>query len=168
MKIRIVLLALGLALTLSAPAVAGGEDCEASAEHHAKCTADAQTCLNKMAAKLQERGWVGLELDQSDSGELTVRRVIEGSPAETAGFELGDRLVGFDGVRFAEADEAAMRETKRAMVPGNEVVYTVERNGSERELPVTLARVPVEVLAQWIGGHMLEHAEVELASYEDN
>jgi hypothetical protein len=49
------------------------------------------------------------------------------------------------------------------MVPGNEVTYTVLRHGKEKELAVMLGKVPEEVLAQWVGGHMLEHAVVEVA-----
>jgi S1-C subfamily serine protease len=132
-----------------------------------KCTASTQDCLNKMAAKLKNRGWVGIELDKDKaSGHMSVTRVVPESPAVKAGFKIGDQLLALNGVPLGKEDEKAKQEMKKAykaMVPGNEVTYTVLRHGKKKELAVTLGKVPEEVLAQWVGGHMLEHAVVEVA-----
>src|SRR5512137_2880506 len=96
MKRSLLLLAL-VALLLPATALAGGKDY--------KCKVDTQTCLNTMAQKLQGRGWVGLEFDDKDPKTMAVTRVVPGSPAESAGFKVGDVLVSVDGARFADNTE---------------------------------------------------------------
>ena len=121
-----------------------------------KCTADAQTCLNHMAAKYKQRGWVGIEMDESEAGILTVERVLPESPAAAAGFQVGDQLAAFQGQRFGEAEEEAMKKAYEGMVPGSQVTYTVVRDGSERDLNVTLGSWPDEVLAAMIGRHMVD------------
>ena len=71
-------LVLAAALTLAVlPAWAGEKG---------KCSGSTQDCLNQMAAKYAERGWVGVELDKGDYGTMTVKRVIPDSPAAAAGF----------------------------------------------------------------------------------
>jgi hypothetical protein len=47
--------------------------------------------------------------------------------------------------------------------PGQEITYTIKRVGEDREVQLTLAPMPADVLAQWIGHHMLEHAQTEIA-----
>ncbi|MFN7972088.1 MAG: PDZ domain-containing protein [Acidobacteriota bacterium] len=155
-----------LAVALAAPAVAGGKSY--------KCDMDTQTCLNEMVKHLQTRGWVGLELDDEDpSGLLVVRKVIAGSPAEAAGFKEGDKLVALNGAKFPvmKKDEPEMKseELKKeseSMVPGKVVEYTIGRGGSETKLKVTLGKLPPDVLAQWVGMHMLEHAKVAEVEHE--
>jgi len=53
-----------------------------------------------------------------------------------------------------------LHEAWGKMTPGSEVVYTVSRNGKNTEIAVTLAKLPEDVMAKWIGQHMLEHATV--------
>ena len=43
------------------------------------------------------------------------------------------------------------------------MTYTIGRKGKERDVDATLAKLPEEVLAQWVGGHMLEHATIAQA-----
>lgn len=129
------------------------------------CKGSTQDCLNKMAAKLRDRGWVGLELDHNDAGKMVVQRVVEDSPAASAGFRQGDVLLALNGVEFAESNHEALAKLKQDMTPGKQVTYTVGRGGTNHDLDVTLAKVPDQVLAAWIGGHMLEaHTTVASAS----
>ena len=123
-----------------------------------KCTADTQECLDYMVSAFKNRGWVGLELD-----EMTITRVIPGSPAEAARFKVGDRLVALNGIEMTHANEKALKQAQKSMRPGKQVTYRVERHGGMRELTVTLAPLPDDILAQWIGRHMLEHATVDIA-----
>jgi len=143
------------ALALSVVSVTAGEGY--------KCDGTTQECLDKMAANLQKTGWVGIKLDETDDHRLQVSEVIADSPAVKAGFKSGDILVAMDGIGFAEENHDAMKKAKKAMHPGSHVTYTVERAGKNRDLKVTLAKVPQDVLAQWVGGHMLQHADVEIA-----
>ena len=137
----------------------------AAGEGH-KCTASTQDCLNYMKAHMTDRGWVGIEYEQED---MKVIRVIDGSPAERAGFRKGDVMVGMNGVDFAEGNhEKLMKIQKEQMKPGNTMTYTVRRAGKMRNLDVTLGELPEAVLAQWVGSHMLkDHAgEMVIASNE--
>jgi S1-C subfamily serine protease len=140
-------MAVALAATLAVPAVAG--------EKGKKCEMDTQACLSKMAAALKDRGWVGIEMDE-ESGRMVVNRVVPGSPAESAGLRKGDALLAFNGTPLGEKTETAKKAAQKAMVPGATVTYTILRDGKERPVEVTLGKLPREVLAQWVGAHMLE------------
>ena len=147
---------------------AGGADCNkaAQAAHTAKnkCSENAQVCLNKMVAKLQERGWVGIELDKVN-GQLTVTQVEMDSPAKRAGLREGDVLLAMNGLSFDEENHPEIKAMKKEMSVGGSLTYTIERKGDEKEIGVTLAPIPEAVLARWVGNHMLEHATVEIAQY---
>jgi C-terminal processing protease CtpA/Prc len=151
-----------LALALAVPSLAG-EDY--------KCGEDTQACLNKMAAKLKERGWIGIEIDKDEqSGAMTVVKVEEDSPAMEGGFREGDVLKALNGIDFSEDNEAKLQKAWAAMKVGNEVTYTVDRQGcchikgGRTEVAVVLAPIPEEIMAKWIGNHMLRgHAAIEVA-----
>lgn len=148
----LVLAAVVMALAL--PAAAG--------EKGHKCTMDTQACLNKMVAKMKDRGWVGIEMDKAEDGEtLLITRVVPGSPAEAAGFQVGDALLAVNGAMFADNTEekcVTCEVTKDNWTPGTTVHYVVLRDGRKTEVSPTLAEVPSNVMAAWVGGHMIEHA----------
>lgn len=155
MRRILAIVTLALIVAASGAALAGEGGCKGST----------QDCLNKMAAKLRDRGWVGLELDYDDAGKMIVQRVVDDSPAAAAGFHQGDLLVAVNGVEFSESNHDALAKIKQDMTPGKQVTYTVARDGAKQDLDVTLAKVPDQVLAAWIGGHMLEaHTTVASAS----
>ena len=74
-------------------------------------------------------------------------------------------LVALNGVAFAEENYAAMKKIKSGMVPDAEVTYTVARHGKKKNVDVTLAQMPDEVIAEWVGGHMLDHVMVAQSDY---
>ena len=163
-----------LLVLVAVPAVAGGSECSGkkatqgaahSASHSHDCTADTQFCLNKMATKLKNKGWVGIELDVDESnGAMTVARVVDGSPALTAGMREGDLLLAVNGIRFDSEDKEKLHEAKSQMKIGSTVTYPVKRDDHKKKIDVTLGAVPEDVMAQWVGQHMLGHATIELAS----
>jgi membrane-associated protease RseP (regulator of RpoE activity) len=75
----------------------------------------------------QGRSWIGVELTSDDQGEaeLEVGRVIEGSPAERAELEEGDRLVALDGEPLSSFQD--LRERLDQRHPGQRVKLTVQR-----------------------------------------
>lgn len=154
------LLVAALALSAVAFPIVGGEK-------GYKCTENTQTCLNKMVANLKTRGWIGLELnDEHGMSAMKVSRVVPGSPAEAAGFLAGDQLVSVNGVKFADNTEdkcVTCEATKENWKPGRKVQYVVSRDGKEVDLEPTLAAIPPDVMAQWVGAHMIEHAQSEVA-----
>ena len=130
-----------------------------------KCSYGTQECLDHMTAKLKSGGWVGVELEKDDStGALTVLKVVPGSPAEASGIQAGDQLFALNGVEINDRNSEALSKAKKEWKPGQAVNYTIRRDGSQRQVTVTLAPMPAEVLARFIGEHMLEHATVEVAN----
>jgi predicted metalloprotease with PDZ domain len=145
-------------MVMSAPAMAG----DAS-----KCSASTQDCLNHMVKSFNNRGWVGIEMDdKGGAGKMIIVKVIDGSPAQKAGFQVGDALLAVNGVRFSEENEKQLKDIQYSMIPGADFTYTVSRKGSKVDLDVELGALPDDVKALWIGKHMMDHAEIQLASKE--
>jgi C-terminal processing protease CtpA/Prc len=147
-----------VALIALAPALAGGSG-------HKKCTMSTQDCLDHMASKMKTTGFVGVELEMDDpSGVVKVIRTIPGTPAEAAGIQAGDVLFALNGVEINEKNEKALEKARKDWKPGQSVTYTIKRDGEDRQVTLTLAPMPADVLAKYIGEHMLEHASSEVAS----
>jgi len=155
-------LATTLLFALVIPAYAGDKT-------RSGCKEDAQSCLNHMAAKLKGRGWLGIEMETSklDKNEeakgqvdLKVSRVVSGSPAEAAGFSIGDVLVSVNGAKFADNTEEKCLTCEKTedWKPGSKVQYVVRRDGKEVALDAVLAALPSNIMAQMVGMHMLDHA----------
>lgn len=121
------------------------------------CNASAEECLAKMHAKIAAKGWLGVETSKTDTGWFGVKHVIPGSPAESAGFAVGDLVVAVNGVAYTKDNKEALKKVKKGLVPGSTAAYTVKRAGGKVELTAVLGKVPRDVMAQWIGEYMLEH-----------
>lgn len=144
-----------MVVAVSVPVMAG--------EGHCKGTAD--ECCKKMANKLENKAWLGVELDHNEAGRYVVTRVVPDSPAEAAGFKAGDVLLALNGVEWSKKNHDAVKKASYELKPGSSATYVVKRGGSKVELSATLAHVPREVMAQWVGEHMLsEHSGVKMAS----
>lgn len=115
-------------------------------------------------------GYLGLELEwlgpqladyfDVDAGFL-VRAVIEGSPAEEAGFAAGDVVVGIEGNPLADHGEA--RHALAQIEPGQELEISVERRGAARTLLVTAAEPP-----EHAGHYRLLHRGATLEVHPDH
>jgi len=151
---------LALGVVLATPTIAG--------DGYEKCTADTQTCLNMMVSNLKDRGWVGIEMEEED-GKLTILRVEDDSPAAESGLRQGDVLLAMNGIAFSEENHDRLYEAKKNMAVGKTVTYSVDRQGcchikgGKSEVEVTLANIPDEIIAKWVGQHMMDHAAIELA-----
>jgi S1-C subfamily serine protease len=115
-----------------------------------------------MVSHYKNTGWVGIEYDvDKETGHWTIVKVIPGSPAEAAGIQPGDILFAMYGIELGNENEESLQALKKARAewkPGQEVVYTLKRNGGKKEVTVTLGAMPADVLAQWVGRHMMDHA----------
>jgi C-terminal processing protease CtpA/Prc len=150
------LLVLAVALAVALGLSVAGE--------HEKCKMSTQDCLNEMATKLRTSGFVGVELDMDkDTAGYTILRVIPGTPAESAGLQANDVLVALNGVKISRDNGEALARARKEWKPGQTVTYTVQRDGAERQVTLTLAPMPADVMAKYIGEHMLEHASTEVA-----
>ena len=128
---------------------------------HGKCKYSTQDCLDHMANKMKNSGWVGVELESENPEGYEVTKVVPGSPAEAAGIQAGDILVALNGIRISDDNEEALTKARKDWKPGQTVTYTIKRNGSERQVTLTLGSWPADALAKMIGEHMLEHANGE-------
>jgi len=136
--------AAALVAALAVPALAGSGE---------KCTYETQSCLNHMSQG-KDKGWVGLQYDKAEDGTVTVKAVTANSPAAAAGFQAGDVLAAMNGARMS--DKEAMKKAKGEWKVGQTVSYTVKRAGAEKQLSVTLGKMPEEVFASMVGSHLLE------------
>jgi C-terminal processing protease CtpA/Prc len=136
-------------------ALAGGAEC---AEKHTQASYD------EMAKKYAKHGYLGIETEKNAAGAYAISKIAPGSPAEKAGFQKGDVLVALNGARFGDDNKEAVKKAKSALGPGKAATYTVTRGGSEKQLTATLSEVPREVLAQWVGEHVVGHTSVQVAT----
>jgi len=151
---RHALLLIPALLLMALPAFAG--------EGHEQCTADAQTCLDKMATKVASKGWMGVEGEADEAtGFFKVTSVAADSPAYKAGFKEGYLVSAVNGHAIDMNDEAAMHEVMSLLVPDAHVTFTVAKgHGKEKNLEVTLIEMPEAEKAKIVGGHMLSHVTV--------
>jgi C-terminal processing protease CtpA/Prc len=138
----------------------------AAGDYSKKCTMPLQECLDRMSATLKNTGWVGIEYDDEtvSDGGYKIYKVIDGSPAQKAGLQPGDVLYALNGVRLAKESKAALAKVRKDWKPGQSVTYTVKREGVDREITLTLAPMPADVMARWIGEHMKMHEAAERAA----
>lgn len=116
-------------------------------------------CVHKMAAKLKSKGFIGVELDHNkETHALTVTRVIEKTPAERAGIQKGDELYAVNGLTYSKEN---MDTVSKLMKPDHQVTVTIKRNGVSKDLKVTLASMPEDTIAKYIGHHVMHHLEQE-------
>jgi predicted metalloprotease with PDZ domain len=144
------LLAIMSMLVAVTPTMAGSES---------KCTMETQKCLDLMYEKLSKRGWVGIEYEYvEDSRFMEIKKVENGSPAEEAGLKVGDIITGINGVKLCESNEKKLKEATKVWTPGTTIGYMLKRDGYGMNVKIKLGALPREVLARWIGDHMIEHA----------
>jgi regulator of sigma E protease len=83
-----------------------------------------------------------------------IGKIVPGSPAELAGLQLGDKVVAVDGQPVA--DFAALVKIVQPS-PGRTLLFSVERKGERRE-------VPIEVQAQREGERMVGRIGIQPAA----
>jgi S1-C subfamily serine protease len=98
--------------------------------------------LKPILAELRERGssrasaraWIGINC--AEVGEqIRVVRVSDDSPADVAGLQAGDRIIGIDGTRVARLEDLWKRLWAGA-TPEREVRLEIERGGERQTLSV--------------------------------
>jgi putative serine protease PepD len=85
-----------------------------------------------------EHAYLGVSLP--DDGAATFESVVEGSPADRAGLQPQDEVTAVDGKSITTGDE--LRDAIDAKKPGDKITLTIERNGDERTVQVTLGQRP--------------------------
>jgi serine protease Do len=102
------------------------------------------------------RGWLGVQIQnftpelassmglESQKGAM-VADVVEGSPAERAGFEQGDVVIAVNGTEVT--DSRALTRGVAAIRANDRATFTVLRNGERRTLTATIERRDADRLA---------------------
>jgi len=166
MRHSLILVAPLAMFALATSALAGGPDCAKDAKHAALsasnkegCKATKEECAKYMA-EAKNKGWLGIKYDATEDGTSVVKDVIEGSPAEKAGFRSGDVLIALNGVEMNDANKALVKTTWKSLKPGSQANYTVKREGVTKDLSVTLGTMPDDVYQAMVTEHMKEHVTV--------
>ena len=74
----------------------------------------------------EQRQGVGLNLDSTEQGELTVQSIEQGSPAARIGLQEGDRIVSVDGRTFESGEQLNQFLVQQR---GQRVPIVIERDG---------------------------------------
>jgi putative serine protease PepD len=85
-----------------------------------------------------EHAYLGVSLP--DDGAATFESVVDGSPADRAGLQPQDEVTAVDGKSITTGDE--LRDAIDAKKPGDKITLTIERDGNERTVQVTLGQRP--------------------------
>jgi hypothetical protein len=83
------------------------------------------------------RGYLGIELDETKDG-VTIKNVLPSTPAEEAGLKAGDKLLKVSKDKI-DRIEAVMKSAAKS-VSGKDLVLTIERDGVEKKIIVTLSK----------------------------
>ncbi len=86
-----------------------------------------------------ERPYLGIRFVMRARGAEIVE-VVPGTPADEAGLRVGDIILEVDGQQVRPS--RPLPEILLTYRPGDRVVLTVEREGEEIEIPMTLGRAP--------------------------
>jgi hypothetical protein len=82
----------------------------------------------------------GIWCMQDNSGGLSVMDVVKNSPADKAGVQAGDKIVGMDGATVTAAQINSVR-SKLKQAPGTKVTLQVDGKAGKREVNLTLAEL---------------------------
>ncbi len=108
---------------------------------------------------------IGVQLEARED-DVVVTAPIEGSPAEEAGVESGDVVVGVDG-RSVRDEEISGIVSKVKGPEGTRVKLTVSRNGSERVFDLRREEIDSPVVT-WARVPGTDVAHVLLSSFSDD
>ncbi|MFZ9482019.1 MAG: S1C family serine protease [Ilumatobacteraceae bacterium] len=86
-------------------------------------------------------GFIGITLNETPDG-LRILDVGDGTPADSAGLQADDYLRSVDGTPISTSEQLGV--VLRRLGPGAEVEVTVERDGSDVTVTMTLAERPAD------------------------
>jgi putative serine protease PepD len=89
------------------------------------------------------RAYLGIESGAAPEGGAQIGTVVDGGPADRAGFREGDRIVEIEGEPVRDQDDVSTAVNARR--PGDELQVVVVRGGERRTLTVELGTQPEQV-----------------------
>ncbi len=145
------------ALAFVVAAIAGGHECATRTG-----TEIAPESVTPFLGELERRGYLGVVAEElGPTGRPLITEVAEDSPADDAGFEVGDELLSIEGYELdaRTLDDTARDDVRDRVLPGALISYGIVREGRPVELRALLAQPPDAVIAQWAGEAALSAAE---------
>lgn len=106
---------------------------------------------------------VGMLLQASETGELMVARVYEGSPADEAGVVQGDVILAVDGQSVSAADSRSFHQATLLMAGEDGAALELTLRRGSGELSLTVVRGSVETSS--VAGAMLDGYQDEKIGY---
>jgi serine protease Do len=100
-----------------------------------------RTVTQLLAKGSIERGWLGVSVEDRDTG-VTIATLDHSGPAAKAGMRAGDVVVAINGDKI-DSSRGLIRAVA-VVPPGNSVRVTVRRQGHEMDIPVNVGRRPPE------------------------
>jgi S1-C subfamily serine protease len=85
-------------------------------------------------------GYIGVKMMHEEGGPITVQETVPDSPAEKAGLKAGDVIKKLGGKAVTDLPEFVKKV--RGSKPGDKLVLTVERDGKEKEVTITVGKPP--------------------------
>jgi C-terminal processing protease CtpA/Prc len=156
-------LMIATAVFVSSPLLAGDEENE---KKH--CSYKVEDCVQTMKEEFSQRGWVGINMEpDEEAGGVVLTWIAPDSPAEAAGLKKGDLLTSLNGVPYSEANEGELKIEYKSFRPGKTVTFGIERNGEAMEVTAELEPIPEDILAKWIGEHVLHAHGEEYSEHVD-
>lgn len=133
---------------------AGGATCTTSMAK--LCDTTPAECEKWMREHYKTHGWLGVEMN-CDGAQPTITRVVEKSPAQEAGFKVGDVLTSINGVAFTAENGTAVSEIMRnGFKIGESVSYTLNRGGEVVNVTAKLEKIGDSQLGQLIASHLAD------------
>jgi predicted metalloprotease with PDZ domain len=132
------------------------------AQEQKKCSSSAQECEQQIRHFLAGRRYLGLELVDLKPG-MVVKTVVLESPADRAGFEKDDRIIGVNGHAMTQA---SVRDFKQIMTgaSGNSRLWViVQRRGAFRKIEVRLEPYTKAQIDKIVAAHLAQYHSAGVA-----
>ena len=110
-------------------------------------------------------GWIGLgftySINKNGDGWMLIRYVLNGSPAATADFHVGDVVTEIDGKALRFKRNAELLDAFAAVKPGQKMKFTVMREQAQKTIILVATEMPPEQAARWRRNWAMAHRALQ-------
>lgn len=136
-----------LLLTSALPTVALGTE---------TCPLPARECEAQIRQMLGGRRYLGVRFEKTRFG-IIIRSVVEGSPADAAGFLADDLIISVNGRNVGRVEIRELKEIfRQAGGKDGKLTFLVTRYGQIRRVQARLGTMPKEAIDRIVAAHMQE------------
>lgn len=142
---------IALLLTSAIPTVALAGDA---------CSLPARECEAQIRQMIGGRRYLGVRFEKTRYG-IVIRSIVEGSPAEAAGFLRDDLIISVNGRDVTRFEVKELKEVfRQSSGKEGKLTFVVTRYGQIRRVQTGLGTVPKETIDKIVEAHMRDaHAE---------